>query len=250
MCPSNATAGAWTLGAGEGQVVVTGTLSAADRAFDDAGSLQSIPRYDKSELQALIEYGATDRLTLMAAPSLQHVDIAAPVDAQRTGLGFSDFGARYRFLQEDSWVLSGQTTLRVPGTFQKANPAAIGYTDPELDIRALLGYAFPTTMGPAFFDAQLAHRARFGAQPSEVHADLTVGVRPLPDWLLLAQSFNVWSEGGGGPGFTSYDYYKFQLSAVYAVTPAWSLQIGGFSTYAGHNALRENGIIVGSWHKF
>jgi hypothetical protein len=231
-------------------MVVTGTLSAADQAFDGAGSLQAIPRYEKSELQALIEYGATDRLTLMAAPGLQHVDIASPIGAQRSGLGFSDFGARYRLLQGDAWVLSGQTTLRIPGTFQKSNPAAIGYTDAELDIRALLGYAFPSVAGPAFVDVQLAHRARFGALPSEIHADGTFGVRPLPDWLLLAQSFNVWSEGSGALGFASYDYYKFQLSAVYAVTPAWSLQLGGFSTYAGHNALRENGIIVGSWHKF
>jgi hypothetical protein len=229
---------------------MTGSLSAANTAFDGSGALVAIPRYEKSELQAMIEYGVTDRLTLMAAPGLQQINIAAPIGAQRTGLGFSDFGARYRFLRGEDWVLSGQTTLRVPGTFEKSNPAAIGYTDPELDVRALFGYAFPTIPGPAFVDVQLAQRARFGAPPSEFRADVTFGLHPAADWLLLAQSFNVWSEGSGGPGFSSYDYYKFQLSAVYSVTPAWSLQLGGFTTYAGHNALQENGIIVGSWHKF
>lgn len=247
LLPSHALAGAWTLDANEGKIVVTGSVSAADKAFDSSGSPQNIPRASKLELQALIEYGATDRLTLMAAPGLQHVEIGAPNGAQRTGLGFSDFGARYRFLQSGAWVLSGQTTLRVPGTFERSNPAAIGYTDPELDVRALLGYAFP---GPAFLDVQLAQRFRYGGPPSEFRADVTLGLRAAPDWLLLAQSFNVISEGSGGPGFPSYDYYKFQLSAVYAVTPAWSVQLGGFTTYAGHNALQESGLVLGSWHKF
>jgi hypothetical protein len=250
VSPSAAFAGAWTMEAGKGQAIVTGTLSAADAAFNSSGSTQPIPRYRKFELQGLIEYGATDRLTLMAAPGLQHVDIAGPAEAQRTGLGFSEFGARYLLLQGDSWVFSGQTTLRVPGTFQKANPAAVGYTDTEADVRGLLGYSFAIGAVPAFIDLQLAQRFRFGAPPSEFRADLTFGIRPLPQWLLLAQLFNVVSEGGGEPGFVSYDYSKLQLSVVYDLNPQWSVQFGGFTTVAGHNALQEKGIILGTWYRF
>jgi hypothetical protein len=235
--------------AGKGQVVLTATLSAANAAFNSSGSLQSIPRYGKFELQGLIEYGLTDRLTLIASPGFQHVDIASPA-AQRTGLGFSEFGGRYLLLEGNAWVFSGQTTLRVPGTFEKANPAAVGYTDPQLDIRALFGYGFSVGGWPSFIDLQLAERIRFGGPLSELRADITFGIRPQPRWLLLAQSFNVYSEGAGGPVFTSYDYHKLQLSAVYALTPAWSLQLGGFSTYAGRNALQENGGILGAWYKF
>ena len=39
-----------------------------------------------------MEYGVTDWLTAIAVPSLQHVDIAAPTDASRTGFGNSEFG--------------------------------------------------------------------------------------------------------------------------------------------------------------
>lgn len=248
--PTAASAAAWTLGPGEGLAIVTATPSQADKAFDGNGNLHSTPRYSKAELQALIEYGATDWFTLMLAPSLQHVGIGAPVEAQRTGLGYTDIGGRVRVLQGDGWVFSTQTTLRVPGTFDKTNAAAIGYTDPEADVRALFGYSFAAGAWPAFVDLQLAQRFRFGVPPDEFRADFTVGVRPHPRWLLLAQSFNVISEGGGSQGFPSYAYHKLQLSAVYALTPAVSLQLGAFTTYTGRNALQENGLVLAGWYRF
>jgi hypothetical protein len=30
----------------------------------------------------------------------------------------------------------------------------------------------------------------------------------------------------------------------------WAVQGGGFTTYAGYNALQENGLVFGVWHKF
>lgn len=250
MAPTVASAGAWTLEAGQWQAIVSATPSSADKAFDGAGNLQSISRYSKTDLQALFEYGVTDRFTAIFSPSLQHVGIAAPIDAQRDGLGYTDFGGRFSVLRGESWVFSLQSTLRVPGTFDKSNVAAIGYTDPELDIRALFGYGFKLGTWPAFVDAQVAQRFRFDGPPDEFRADFTLGVQPHGRWLLLAQSFNVVSEGAGTWGLPSYNYHKFQLSAVYALTPALSLQLGAYTTYAGRNALEENGLVASVWYKF
>ena len=247
--PSAVSAGAWTLPEGSGEVDFTLTATSAYQAFYGS-ALAPTPRYDKIDPQAWIEYGVTDAFTAILAPSLQQVDIASPIDAQRTGLGYTEFGGRYRLLQNDSWVFSGQATLAVPGTFDNANPAAVGYTDVETDVRALIGHSFSLQGLPAFVDLQFAERFRSGAPPNEFHADVTFGVEPLRRWLVLAQSFNVVSEGSGRAPFTSYDYYKFQLSAVYALTPAVSLQLGGVTTYAGRNALQENGLVAGVWSKF
>jgi len=250
--PSDVLAAAWTLPAGQGQAIVTGTMSTSDKVFDGSSLIEPAPRYDKLELQGLVEYGVTDRLTAMVAPSLQHIDIADP-SARRSGLGYTEFGGRYQLLKGDSWVISAQTTLRVPGTFDKTNPAAVGYTDPQVDVRGLLGYSFSAGTMPAFVDLQLAQRFRLGGvddAPSEIHADVTLGLRVAPQWLLLAQSFSVISEGSGGPAFPTYNYHKLQHSAVYDVSETLSLQLGGFSTYAGRNALQENGIITGAWFRF
>jgi hypothetical protein len=98
----------------------------------------------------------------------------------------------------------------------------------------------------------VAERVRTAGYPSEFRVDATLGTYVGPRWLLLLQGFNVVSEGAGDVDYTggSYDYEKVQLSAVYALTPTWSLQGGGYVTYAGRNALEENGLILGVWHRF
>jgi len=248
--PSVAFAGAWTLDAGQGQAIVTATPSEANKVFDQNGSQQQAPRYSKDEVQSLVEYGASDWLTVMMSPSLQHVSIAPPYEGQRTGLGYTDLGARVRLASGDSWILSTQTTLNIPGTFSKTNPAAIGYYDPEVDIRGLFGYSFVIGRLPAFVDVEAAQRIRVGGPPNEFRADATFGIKPLDRWLVLLQSFNVVSEGAGGWGLPSYAYYKLQLSAVYELTPAVSVGLGAFTTYAGRNALQEQGLVASIWYKF
>jgi protein XagA len=243
-------AGAWTLDAGTGELIITGTAMQATSVFDSNSKLQSIPRYSKEEAQALIEYGVTNWFTAMFQPSLQHVNIAAPFGAERGGLGYTDIGGRARIWSDDSWVVSAQATFRIPGVLDKTNPAAIGYTDPEIDIRGLVGYSFKAGTLPAFIDVEVAQRFRLGGPPDEFRTDITFGIRPVDRWLFLAQSFNVVSEGAGTWGFGSFAYHKFQLSAVYALTPTLSLQLGGYSTYWGRDALQENGLVVGAWYKF
>jgi len=236
---------------GKGLATVTATLSQADTAFDGSRHTNSMPRYRKFELQSLIEYGLSDRFTLMVAPGYQHIDIAPPTNASRSGLGYSEFGARYRVFQDDSWVFSGQALMRVPGTNQASNPAAIGYTEPELDMRALFGKSLTVGGMPAFIDLQLAQRFRFGDPPDEFRFDATFGVHAAPNWLLLAQSFNVISEGAGGSVlFPAYDYSKLQVSAVYSLTPTISLQFGAFTAFSGRNTIQENGLVTGLRYKF
>jgi len=249
--PRAASAGAWTLPEGTGQWLASLTAGTATSYFDN-GALSSTPRYDKIEADFLVEYGLTDRLTAIFDPGLQHIDIAAPTDAQRTGLDYTEIGARYGLYEAPNWVLSGQATIRAPGTTDTSNPAAVGYTDYEADFRALLGHNFKLDDMPAFFDLEVAQRERSGGLPSEFRADATFGVKVLPQWLLLAQSFNVVSEGAGNTIYDggSYEYYKLQLSAVYSLTETWELQGGGYTTYAGRNALQENGLIFGVWHQF
>jgi hypothetical protein len=247
---TTAFAGAWTLEEGTGQLIFTNTAMTATNLFSTGYALQPAPRYNKDEAQTLIEYGVTNWFTAIFTPSLQHVDIAAPFSGERSGLGYTDLGGRARIWSDASWVASAQVTFRIPGTYDNTNPAAIGYTDPEVDLRGLVGYSFKAGTLPSFVDVEVAQRFRIGGPPDEFRADITLGIHVTDKWLLLAQSFNVTSEGAGTWGFGSFGYYKLQLSAVYAVTTSVSLQLGGYSTYWGRNALQENGLVVGAWYKF
>jgi hypothetical protein len=252
LAPAAAHAGAWTLSEGTGQAALIGTLSQASQIFDWQGNVISAPRYTKFELQGLLEYGVTDRLTVMFLPGMQHVDIDIPGNPSRTGLGYTEAGARYKVLEGQNWVFSTQATVRVPGTFDTGNPAAIGYTGFETDVRALFGYSFAVADLPAFINLEAAQRFRFGGPPNEFRFDASFGIRPAPQWLLLTQVFNVVSEGAGDPPVfaTSYNYHKLQFSVVYELNPQWAIQAGAFTTFAGRNALQENGVLLGSWYKF
>lgn len=241
--------GAWTLDAGTGEAMVTATASQASRAFDASRSLVGTADTTKFELQALVEYGASDWATLIFSPSLQHIAIGAPVSASRSGPGYTDVGARLRLLQGDDWVFSAQTLVRLPGTRDMSNPAAAGYRDSEAELRALFGTNFQAGAWPAFVDVEIAHRWRAGPNPNEWRFDVTLGLEPAPRWLLLLQNFNVISAGAVVPA-PSYDYSKLQISARYDLTEQWALQAGVFTTFAGRNALQENGVLVAVWYRF
>jgi protein XagA len=248
--PTVAFAGAWTLPDGTGQWLASFTGGTSTSVFDNGSKLSSTPRYDKLDADVLVEYGITDRLTAVFQTGLQHIDIAPPTDASRTGLDYTDIGARYRFWQADGWVVSGQALFEIPGTTDRSNPAAIGYTDFEADLRLLVGKGFMLGTMPAFVDIEVAQRQRGDGAPNEFRVDGTFGVQVAPKWLILAQGFNVVSEGTGSPVFGSYNYEKLQLSAVYSLNTSWDIQGGGYTTYAGRNSLQENGLIFGVWHRF
>ena len=246
---------AWTLPDGTGQWLTTLTPPRRRGYLDGSGPLQSTPRYNKDELQALIEYGVTDRFTAIVAPGLQHIDIASPTDAERTGLGYTEFGARYAAFesQDKSWVLSGQATTRIPGTFDTSNPAAIGYTDVETDLRVLFGHSFAIAGLPAFVDLEAAERVRTAGLPNEFRADVTFGVWLQPRWLVLAQSLQ---RGVGGR--RQYGLYRRQLRLLQASAQR------GLSVHAGVVAARSEAtlptraamrcrrtaLIFGVWRKF
>ncbi len=242
-CPQAAGAGAWTLPEGHGQVVVTGTASRPTKAFDGSGSLQSTPRYNKNELQALIEYGVTDWLTAIGVPGLQHVDIAAPVDAQRTGFGNTEFGARVRVMQAEQLgaVRAGH---RPRARHLRHRQSGRGR------LHRLRGRSARAVRRAASRSAACRHSSTSSSRSASAPAarrakralDLTLRLRAAPQWLVLLQQFNVVSEGAGRAPFPSNNYHKLQFSVVYDLTPQWSVQGGAFTTFAGRNALQENGL--------
>ena len=147
-------------------------------------------------------------------------------------------------------MLSGQATLRVPGTTDTSNPAAIGYTDVETDFRALLGHSFMFGGMPAFVDLEVAQRLRAGGRPTSSAPMGRSACRCLPRWLLLAQSFNVISEGAGSRSCGgSYEYYKLQLSAVYSLTATWSrCRAAASPPMRAATRCRRTELVFGVWY--
>ena len=234
--------------ADRGQVIATFYYSNSTRGYDADGNTIDIADYEKVELFLLAEYAIAPDFTLLFKPSFRSVSVEGGDDD--SGLGYTDIGGRYRFAGDQDGWLAAEATVRIPGVSRDDNLAQVGSTDAEYDLR-LRGFrnlTFGSDTG--FVDAQASYRLRAGDPPNEFHADLTLGYRPDPDFLLMAQSLNTISDGAGRGIFDEYRYHNVQLSGVYTVAPAVALQLGVMGTLGGENALRERGMFGGVWVSF
>jgi hypothetical protein len=117
----------------------------------------------------------------------------------------------------------------------------------QVDARVQMFHALEALGFPAFLDAQLGYRSR-GQNGDEIRADLTLGVRPKSDVLLMAQSFTAiapWPISA-----SSFAAQKFEVSGVYDLNPTLSLQLGLVYAPFGVNAPAERGIISALWARF
>jgi hypothetical protein len=245
----DASAGAWLLPEGRGQIISGAAFSGTTRAFDSRGRLIPVPYYKKFELGTYIEYGLTNRLTLVAAPAYDRIRAQPPAQSYN-GLGESEFAARFGVFRDDFTVVSVQAGVRTPGPSVADSTGAF---DPRrslgFDFRGLIGRSFEVATMPAFIDVQGGYRYYTRSQPGEWRLDLTFGARPIPQLLWLIQTFNVYSSAGGG-GFVRYSWHKLSTSIVVEIHPNWAVQCGGFTTIAGIDAGRERGPFAALWYRF
>lgn len=262
-------AGAFLAPEGEGQVIVTTTFSDARKAYDAKGRLIRTPAYRKFEAQAYAEYGVADWLTLVAegnyfsfkgaAPATQYLNLltaealaGAPLTPSRPpgphfdGLGLGGIGARVRLYEIGGFILSAEATFRA------AEPLARRYLDiangRQFDARLQLGRSFTLLGLPAFVDAQLGYRSA-GQNGGEIRADMTYGLRPFADILLLAQFFSAVAPGAR-TATTFVASQKIAGSVVYDLTQRISLQIGAVAVPAGTNWPAERGAFSAVWLRF
>jgi len=239
--------GAWLMPPGAGQVIAYTDYSDSNKAFDIHGSLVTVPAYQKLELGTYLEYGLTDWLTLVAAPSYDRIRSPTPGQSY-DGLGESEIAARIGLYRWDDAILSFQTGLRTPGaSFDLLGPLEIRRAA-SVDVRGMGGRSCIVAGMDCFVEMQGGYRFFTENQPGEWRIDLTSGLRPLPRLLMMLQSFSSISNGPGPYGH--YAWTKLQPSVVYDLAPQWSVQLGGFMTVAGINAGRELGPAAGVWYRF
>ena len=246
--PAPALAGAWTLPKGSGQVIVSGFWGEATAAFDSGGSAQAIPTFQKAEINLYAEYGITDRLTaVLRSEAKTYASGAAPsLDAARFGL--SGGGLRWALWQGEDAVLSAEVTGRVATPFDRR--ARAEERGGEVDLRLQGGHGFSLGRWSGFAELQAGYRIGLEERGDAVVADLSVGLRPQPRLLLLAQSFNTLAVERSEAPFAEPSEHKLQLSAVYDITLKLALQVGGTATLAGRDALQERALLTAVWFRF
>jgi hypothetical protein len=249
LLPTLAHAGAWTLNKGDAQVITSTTISGASKSFDSNGNPIQDVIFRKTFTSLYAEYGWNDWLTLVAVPEYASAISAGPGRATDRANNFAvSGGARVRLL-DDIGVLSVQAMARSAGAFE-LDTSFEEKPGEEFEVRALYGTHFEVLGRDGCFDVEIAQRWTTGGRPNETPIDLSLMVDIGWKTQALLQNFNVISEGAGRPPFDHYRYDKLALSLVRPVWGDTSLQIGGFLSPAGQNALEEKGVFVSLWTKF
>jgi protein XagA len=244
-------AGAWTLEEGRGQIIFNPSAMVATKRFDRKGTARSTDRFLKQDNQTLVEYGWKQGLTLILHSSQRTESFLLDGADQRvltTGLGG---GAQAEIWRREGIVLSAQFTATP--TLERSLPALDRRFGPrtEADARLLAGYSFEIGGWSGFAEAQAGYRWRSGRHADELRLDLTVGIRPVPQVLLLLQAMNAFAiQQGSATTGERPRQHKLQASVVLDITPTWSLQGGVFTSIAGRDALKERGVMLGVWRKF
>ncbi|WP_294534809.1 hypothetical protein [uncultured Rhodoblastus sp.] len=242
--------GAWNPEGGHGEIIVTTVFDQANTSFDQAGRFTPTPLYRSLQAQVFVAYGVTDWLAALLKPSLQSSTLGPPDNQRFNGLGDSEIGAQARLWRDDSTALAVQASVRAPASGGATNSWLAGTRQPEYDFRLLLGKNLGVGALPGFVDLQAGVRLCAGPAPNQGRFDLTFGLYATPRLLLLAQSFNILSATSTNPDYPQWAQSKLQLSLVYSLDGDWRAQAGAYTTLAGQNAYRENGVLVALWRRF
>jgi hypothetical protein len=244
---AQADAGAWPQAKGQGLYILTTLIDRADRSLDSQGKGDDDSYFYKDELSLFAEYGLSERFTLTGRVAWQTVRRQnGPNFDSAQGFSSSEIGLRGVVWEQDQSIISLQALALIPGAGQNVSNQPLGDGDQAWEARLLWGQSWSNTL---FSDLQWAHRWRGEADLDEQRLDTTLGWRPRPGWLVLVQSFSVWSAEPARPGAPEFNQHKFQISVGRTVRGV-DYHIGGFITPAGQNTIDERAVFFSAWRRF
>ena len=235
---------------GQGQAIFTGGFAEANGSYNSSGRLTGGQPYRKFDGYAYVEYGALSWLTVVGdVEVLKFNGSTEPFSTspapQYTGLGVGSFGARLPVGEFAGFFVSTEVSLRAAPTRAQTFLDIKGWDQIDARMQVFRGFALFDL--PAFADVEVGYRTR-GQVGAEIRADLTFGLRPRPDFMVLAQSFLAFAPNPGPQ--TAVAAEKFELSAVYELSKNLSAQAGVVVAPAGVNAPAERGVILALWTRF
>ena len=249
-----ARAAPWVQPEGEGIVILQATpYSAGTRGFDTAGRPNGTGSFGRFELASPYwEHGVTSRWTVGLQPRLQ---AAWLTDNGRTStnVGLADVSAfaRYQVHRGRLDVFSVQATLATPGVDGAGSTPRIAEPNMGAEIRGLygIGTQLPWNM-TGFATAELAYRGRIGNAADEARVDIGFGLRPVPHWLLMLQSFSNLGLRNNGRGGADYSVSKLQATAVYEFNRTWAVALGYIRDVAGRRVPLGQGAVLALWYRY
>ncbi len=252
LWPCVTLAGAWPQPRNHLQVIVPFTVTTASAEYDAEGKTQRRNRYTKRELSPYAEYGFSKNITLVSTFALtQERTSWLGTQISQRGLSRVETGARFALGKWDDTYYSFQPLLIWHG--------AMGTTDPFASQRGDIDGEFGLTMGRhfkwlgfnGFSDNLIAIRVRPANRPSEMKANLTIGVSLNKDRqvMLKSESYVTFTKGSGAAASQSQSN-KLGLSVVQRIDKTVTMEVNFSKSLTGRNAIKQTSTGFSLWYNF
>lgn len=248
-------AGPWAQDEGHGQVILQASpYTAGVKGTDDRGRTTGIGKIYRGDAGAYWEHGLSPRWTVGLAPRLQAAWLVDRVNHRTTASqGLAELGtfARYRLYQGDYDNLSVQGTATTPGIASDSSRLRIAEPHPSLTMSLAYGIGTSLPRGMSAFAAfEAGYRYRPGTAADELRLDATVGFRPIPRWMVIAQSFSTIGMRNNAPGGTDYAVNKVQVSVVHDLTERHSIVVGTMREVDGRRVALGQSVFGSLWYRY
>ncbi len=258
-------ADAWTQEQGHALWIVKALYSDSGKYFDDGHHRDDFGFDGKSrqeQLNLYLEYGLTDRLTLVGNFYASRFGYRNDFDDQsRTGFSDQEIGLRYGLDpdREGPWVGAVQALAVFPGygNHDDAGKPVLGLGGSGLELRYSVGRGYMLGTHSAYVDMGAAIRLRTGDAADEARAAISSGVAFTPKWMAIGELNIIQGLGNGdGPNNVAqlntadYDLTKVQLSALYTTPGGLQLQLGWQQPVLGRNTGAGGGPWAALWWRY
>ncbi len=255
---SNVIAGAWTLPQGKSQFIITAYSYTTNDFYNSAGTKSPVNRFSKIEIIPYYEYGLRDWLTIGVSDAFQHLkqDDAFGVEQSNNGETGVELFSRARIWQNDNFVVSLGGLVKAPAHYAHNVALVGGHDNYDIAYSILGGYSFRWFGRHHYIDSSLGYRHRLGVLHDQLQTsigagfDVGHGFKIMPSLDYTGAVNADLSSASAVSGQNDYHLAKAQLSVLYKINEAYSVQIGGYSHIHSRNTGGGSGYLLGLWRKF
>lgn len=244
--PAVAQAGAWPQAKGDTQVIITYEPGDADEGFDASGDkMIALDRWKQNNLSVFVDHGVSEHLTLTA--KVNYRDYTTGPESF-SGLSSIEAGGRWTLKRTDDFVFAMGASVEGFGKGRRTDFDLTNKGGTDYDLRAYAGKSFKLLGKDAFVDLQAARHLR-QYEANEWRVDATLGVKPSPKWMVMAQVFAGRTDKAS---WGHADWANAELSVVRSFGPhqQTSVQLGLRQTAAGRNVPAVRAVVVSLWKTF
>ena len=246
MFPCGARASAWPQTKGETQVIVSSEAGSADSGFDISGDRSiTLDQWRQNNLSVFVDHGLTRRLTLTA--KVNYRDYTTGM-ASFSGLSSIEAGGRWTLKRTDNSVFALGATVEGFGSGKRNDYDVTAKGGTDYDLRAYAGKSFKLLGRPAFMDLQGARHLR-QYEANEWRIDATLGIKPSPKWMLMAQVFAGRTDKADW-GYAAWTNTELSVVRNFGPHRQTSVQLGLRQTLAGRNIPAVHAVIASIWKTF